>query len=88
MLLELPTRLVGDEVVGLSLEFRGRRLSVRQSGILRTGSAEDSRVYLPLSDFTAWTGLKADTIEIAADRNAEEVAALRRRARRPAPARR
>jgi len=60
----------------LSLEFRGRKLSVHQSGILRTGSAEDSRVYLPLSDFTAWTGLKADTIEIAADRNAEEVATL------------
>src|SRR4051812_34614450 len=60
----------------LSLEFRGKKVSVRQAGVLRTGSAEDSRIYMPLSDFTAWTGLQADTVEIAADRKPEEVATL------------
>jgi len=60
----------------LSLEFRGKKINVHQAGVLRTGSAEDSRIYMPLSDFTAWTGLQADTIEIAADRKPEELAAL------------
>ena len=60
----------------LSLEFRGRKITVHQAGILRTGSAEDSRIYMPLDDFTTWTGLQADTIEVAADRKPEEVSAL------------
>jgi putative ABC transport system permease protein len=60
----------------LSLEFRGKKIIVHPAGILRTGSAEDSRIYMPLFDFTAWTGLEADTIEIAADRKPEQVAAL------------
>lgn len=49
----------------LDLEFR-RKLHVRAAGTLRTGGAEDSRIYIPLADFTAWTGLGANTIEIAA----------------------
>src|SRR4051812_15006205 len=60
----------------LSLEFRGKRITVRQAGILLTGSTEDSRIYMPLEDFTAWTGLGADTIEIAADRKPQDVSAL------------
>jgi putative ABC transport system permease protein len=62
--------------VDLSLEFRGRTVTVKQAGILRTGSAEDSRIYIPLSDFAAWTGLQADTIEIAADRRPNELSSL------------
>jgi putative ABC transport system permease protein len=50
----------------LDLEFRGRQLHVRPTGVLHTGGAEDSRIYISLSDFTAWTGLSANTIELAA----------------------
>jgi putative ABC transport system permease protein len=60
----------------LSLEFRGKKLTLHQAGVLRTGSAEDSRIYMPLPDFTAWTELPADTIEIATDRKPEELPAL------------
>jgi putative ABC transport system permease protein len=60
----------------LDIEFRGRKLHVRPTGTLRTGSAEDSRIYVPLADFNAWTGLQADTIEIAADRKPNEISAL------------
>ena len=56
----------------LDLEFRGRALHVVQAGTLRTGSSEDSRIYIPLDDFIAWTGLQADTIEIAAQRRPNE----------------
>jgi putative ABC transport system permease protein len=60
----------------LDLEFRGRKLHVLPSGTLRTGSSEDSRIYIPLDDFSAWTGLQPDTIEIAAQRPPKELAAL------------
>jgi putative ABC transport system permease protein len=60
----------------LDLEFGGRRIHAHPSGTLRTGSAEDSRIYIPLADFSAWTGLQPDTIEVAADRKPNELTAL------------
>jgi len=48
----------------LDLVFDGRPLRVSVGGTLRTGDVEDSRVYLSLSDFTAWTGLRPSVIEI------------------------
>jgi len=46
-------------------EFNGRPLKITAAGTLRTGAAEDSRVYLPLADFKAWTGVEPSSIEIA-----------------------
>ena len=60
----------------LELEFAGRRLAVKASGTLRTGSSEDSRIYIPLKDFVAWTGAQPNAIEIAAQRNPAELSAL------------
>jgi putative ABC transport system permease protein len=57
----------------LELEFQGHKLRVRPTGVLRTGGAEDSRIYIALSDFTAWTGLTANTIEVAASGRPEEM---------------
>ena len=48
----------------LDLIFDGRSLPVTIAGTLRTGSVEDSRVYLSQSDFTAWTRLQPSIIEI------------------------
>jgi putative ABC transport system permease protein len=67
-------KLLGRDAI--ELEFRGRKLQVQPAGTLRTGSAEDSRIYLPLADFTAWTGLQPDTIEVAADRKRNELGVL------------
>jgi len=58
------------------LTFQGHTLHVTPAGTVRTGAAEDSRIYLSLSDFTAWTGVQPSTIELAASGSAEEVATI------------
>ena len=40
-------------------------VTLRSAGILRTGSGEDSRIYLDLREFEQWTGVATSTIEIA-----------------------
>ena len=37
------------------LSFQGRTLHVSPAGTVQTGAAEDSRVYVTLADFIAWT---------------------------------
>jgi putative ABC transport system permease protein len=58
------------------LSFRGRSIHLAAAGTLTTGAAEDSRVYLPLKDFTVWTGVEPSTIEIAANGSAAQVNAI------------
>ncbi|HSY90052.1 MAG TPA: ABC transporter permease [Candidatus Binatus sp.] len=58
------------------LSFQGRTLRVSPAGTVQTGAAEDSRIYVPLADFVAWTGLQPSTIEVAASGSPEEVAAI------------
>jgi putative ABC transport system permease protein len=58
------------------LSFQGRTIHVTPSGTLRTGAAEDSRVYLALSDFEKWTGVHPSTIEIAASGSPQDVDAF------------
>jgi len=62
-----------------NISFQGRSLEVTPVGTLQTGAAEDSRVYLSLSDFASWTNVQPSTIEVAASGSAGEVdAALNR----------
>ncbi|MBS1799217.1 MAG: ABC transporter permease [Acidobacteria bacterium] len=56
-------QFVADEH-SVQLTFDGRPLTLRGAGRLRTGDAEDSRIYMPLSTFTAWTGAQPGVIEI------------------------
>lgn len=56
-----------------ALSFQGNTLEVTPVGTVETGAAEDSRVYMSLADLTAWTGVQASTIEVAAAGSAEEV---------------
>lgn len=58
------------------LSFQGRILHATPAGTVQTGAAEDSRIYLSLSDFTAWTGTQPATIEVAASGSHEEVLAI------------
>ena len=60
----------------LKLEFRGLKIRVRPTGTLHTGGPEDSRIYITLADFTAWTGIGPNTIEIASTGRPEELSAL------------
>jgi putative ABC transport system permease protein len=48
------------------LSFQGRSLKLTPAGTLQTGADEDSRIYISLSDFTAWTHVPYSTIEISA----------------------
>ena len=58
------------------LSFQGRTLQVSPAGTVQTGAAEDSRIYVSLADFVAWTGVQPSTIEIAASGSPEEVASI------------
>lgn len=55
------------------LSFQGRTLHVNPVGTVQTGAAEDSRIYISLPDFVAWTGIQPSTIEVAASGSPEEV---------------
>ncbi|HEV2022019.1 MAG TPA: FtsX-like permease family protein [Terriglobales bacterium] len=55
------------------LTFQGRTLRVKPVGTLRTGAAEDSRIYLPMADFQAWTGIGYSTIEVRAAGSPQQV---------------
>jgi putative ABC transport system permease protein len=52
---------------------------------VQTGSAEDSRVYLALADFVAWSGVQPSTIEVAATGSPEEIAAIMRQLEQSIP---
>jgi putative ABC transport system permease protein len=56
-------QFVADET-NLTLTFDGRPITLHSTGRLRTGGDEDSRIYLPLTAFTRWTGQSATVIEV------------------------
>jgi putative ABC transport system permease protein len=58
------------------LSFQGRTLQVIPAGTVQTGAAEDSRIFVSLPDFVAWTGVQPSTIEVAASGSPEEVAGI------------
>jgi putative ABC transport system permease protein len=48
----------------VQLNFAARPLALRVASTLRTGGDEDSRVYIPMTTFTAWTGARPSVIEV------------------------
>ena len=58
------------------LTFQGHTLHLSPAGTVQTGAAEDSRVFVSLADFIAWTGVQPSTIEVAASGSPEEVFAI------------
>src|SRR5438128_2176998 len=68
------------------LSFQGHTVHVRPAGTLETGAAEDSRIYMSLSDFVSWTDVQPSTIEVAATGSAEEVTTAIQRLARALPA--
>lgn len=55
------------------LSFQGKAIPVTPAGTVQTGAAEDSRIYLSLPDFEAWTSVQPSTIEVAAGGSPEEI---------------
>lgn len=68
--------VVSPKGQAFDLTFQGKSLHVTPAGTVQTGAAEDSRIYLSLADFEAWTGIHPSTIEVAASGTPEEVAAI------------
>jgi putative ABC transport system permease protein len=67
------------------LSFQGRTIHLIPTGSVQTGAAEDSRIYISLPDFVAWTGVQPSTIEVAANGSPEEVTALMNQLTRTIP---
>jgi putative ABC transport system permease protein len=67
------------------LSFQGHSIQVSPAGTVQTGAAEDSRVYLSLTDFVSWTGVQPSTIEVGANGTPEEVAAIMNQLQRAIP---
>jgi len=68
--------VVAPENRPFDLTFQGHAIHLAPAGTLQTGATEDSRVYLSLPEFVAWTGVGPSTIEIAANGSADEVNSL------------
>jgi len=66
---------VSPESQPFDLSFKGHTIRVTLAGIVQTGAAEDSRIYLALPEFEAWTGISPSTIEIAAFGSPEQISA-------------
>lgn len=67
------------------LSYDGKTLELETAGTLHTGEAEDSRIYLPLDAFRAWTGLGPMTLEIQVSGSNQEIQNALLRLRRALP---
>ena len=67
----LPVVSAKDQHFDLS--FKGHTIHLTSAGTVRTGAAEDSRVFVSLADFVGWSGVQASTIEVAASGSPEEI---------------
>ena len=68
--------VVSPQGKAFDLNFQERAIHLTAAGTLRTGSSEDSRIYLSLPDFERWAGVPPSTIEVASTGSSEEVSAL------------
>jgi putative ABC transport system permease protein len=66
--------VVAPKNQSFDLIFQGHTLHIAPAGTVQTGAAEDSRIYVSLADFAAWTGVQPATIEVAANGGPEEIA--------------
>jgi putative ABC transport system permease protein len=65
--------LVAPQGQAFDLSFQGRIVHLNPAGTVRTGSSEDSRIYLSLTEFEDWTGVQPSTVEVAASGTPEEI---------------
>ena len=77
--------VIGPPGKPFDLSFQGRTIRLNPAGTLKTGAAEDSRIYISLADFTEWTRLPYSTVEISAAGSAQEVNAVLHRLKQALP---
>ncbi|MEO6829756.1 MAG: ABC transporter permease [Acidobacteriaceae bacterium] len=86
--LQVLTGVRASEALGSTqfpLTYNGKSIPMETAGTLRTGDAEDSRVYLPLDAFEAWTGAAPTTLEIQAAGNNEQIQSVLAKLRQALP---
>jgi putative ABC transport system permease protein len=62
-----------DHDLPLVLTFQGRTIQLALAGTVQTGGPEDSRIYIPLPAYTAWSGVSASAIEVAASGSSSDI---------------
>src|SRR5215475_9413071 len=62
---ERALRTLGVQKGPYALHFGNNSVQLSFAGTLKTGSDEENRIYVSLSDFRHWTGLGASTLEIS-----------------------
>jgi putative ABC transport system permease protein len=67
-------QFVGNEHA-VALTYAGRAVTLQGVGRIKTGGDEDSRIYMPLAAFTAWTGAGPSVIELQVPGGAKRVEA-------------
>ena len=78
--------LVSPKSQPFDLSFQGKTLQLIPAGTVETGAAEDSRIFVSLADFVAWTGVQPSTIEVAAHGSRAELEAVMNRLAQAVPA--
>ncbi len=78
--------LISPKSHAFDLSFQGHTNHLTPAGTVQTGAAEDSRVYLSLPDFVAWTGVRPSTVEVAASGSPEDVTAIMHQLQNAIPA--
>jgi putative ABC transport system permease protein len=78
-------KLLTADTGTFALTYQRRAVHLSLAGTVRTGAGEDSRVYLSMPEFQAWTGLQPSVVEIAAYGSASEVNSLLSNLRRDLP---
>lgn len=69
----------------VKLTFAGKPLVFYGAGRLKTGGDEDSRIYMPMPSFSAWTGAGVSVIEVQVPGGAAKVEAAMTRLQRILP---
>jgi putative ABC transport system permease protein len=67
-------QFVGNERE-IALTYAGHTVTLQGVGRIKTGGDEDSRIYMPLAAFTAWTGVGPSVIELQVPGGAARVEA-------------
>jgi putative ABC transport system permease protein len=68
-----------------ALTYKERTVTLDGAGRIRTGGEEDSRIYMPLAAFTAWTGVAPTVIEVQVPGSAKQIEAAMARLRDQMP---
>ena len=69
----------------VTLTFASKAVTLHGAGRLRTGGDEDSRIYMPMAAFTAWTGVAPSVIEVQVPGGAARVESVLARLQQSLP---